>query len=340
MYNQRGFIGLPVLIAILLGIVVLGGGAYYVVQQQTPRQTTSENFDNVQTLPTTNNQTQETQTTVNTPAQTSQNTTNTKPAITVTAWHSDGPATISVSYSNLPKKTSALALCVDNGACTDWVENFTPPSPSGTYTMSVQHGYAESQKGLGAGKYKIVVIGSEFSDQIVASSIFTVSAIQSSQSTSIIPDIIRITSPNGGETLKIGDTVRVSWDAKNVPGKYVGLRLEVWQISGDKPIIDATGQCSNCIEGGMITLSNPVSSDGLANGAGSVDWVVGKKLYPLHTPPGPGNNYVLLAVAERGNTDEEAAECRQKNPNSVMCGKPWTVELGRDYSDRVFSITN
>lgn len=65
MYNQRGFIGLPVLIAILLGIVVLGGGAYFVVQQQTPTQTATENFDNVQTLPTTNNQAQ-TQTNTNT----------------------------------------------------------------------------------------------------------------------------------------------------------------------------------------------------------------------------------------------------------------------------------
>ena len=54
MHNQRGFVGVGVLIAIILGIVVLGGGAYYVVQQQAPTQTASENFDNVQTLPTQN----------------------------------------------------------------------------------------------------------------------------------------------------------------------------------------------------------------------------------------------------------------------------------------------
>ena len=69
MQNQRGFVGFGVLLAILIGIVVLGGGAYYVVQQQAPTQTASDNFDNVQTLPTTNNQ-QQTQTTTNTPAQT------------------------------------------------------------------------------------------------------------------------------------------------------------------------------------------------------------------------------------------------------------------------------
>lgn len=71
MQNQRGFIGLPVLIAILLGIVVLGGGAYYVVQQQTPTQTASDNLDNLQTLPTnttTSNPTPKPQTTSPSPA--------------------------------------------------------------------------------------------------------------------------------------------------------------------------------------------------------------------------------------------------------------------------------
>lgn len=42
---QSGFIGIPIFIAILLGIVMLGGGAYYVVHQQTPTQTTSEKLD-------------------------------------------------------------------------------------------------------------------------------------------------------------------------------------------------------------------------------------------------------------------------------------------------------
>jgi len=36
---QRGFIGLPVLMAILLGLVALGGGAYYVIQQNATPQT-------------------------------------------------------------------------------------------------------------------------------------------------------------------------------------------------------------------------------------------------------------------------------------------------------------
>ena len=68
MKNQRGFIGVGVLIAILVGLAVLGGGAYYVMQQQAPTQTASDNFDNLQQLPTTNNQVQ-TQTTANVPVQ-------------------------------------------------------------------------------------------------------------------------------------------------------------------------------------------------------------------------------------------------------------------------------
>jgi len=49
MHDHRGFIGLPVLLAILLGIVVLGGGAYY-VQQQSASKTESSNLDNLQEL--------------------------------------------------------------------------------------------------------------------------------------------------------------------------------------------------------------------------------------------------------------------------------------------------
>lgn len=39
---NRGFIGLPVLIAIILGIVAVGGGAYFIVHQQQSSQTVSQ----------------------------------------------------------------------------------------------------------------------------------------------------------------------------------------------------------------------------------------------------------------------------------------------------------
>src|SRR3989344_5992638 len=134
--------------------------------------------------------------------------------------------------------------------------------------------------------------------------------------------VIRIIAPNGGEMLEIGDTVRVSWDAQNISTQYAGLRLEVWSISGDRPIIK-DGQCLNCINGGMITLSGVT----LHNGIGSVEWEVGKKRYALHTPPGPGDKYVLMAGAERGNTDEETQACLEENPNSLGCKKGWSVVL-------------
>src|SRR5665213_2128127 len=68
MQTQRGFIGLAALIAIVLGLIVIGGGAYYVMHQQSSSPTPSDNsLDNTQTLPTTNTQSN-TQATNNTPS--------------------------------------------------------------------------------------------------------------------------------------------------------------------------------------------------------------------------------------------------------------------------------
>jgi hypothetical protein len=59
MKTQRGFASAVILIAIVLGLVVPGVGAYYVMQQ-SPSPTPSENnFVDLQTLPTTNTQTQQ-----------------------------------------------------------------------------------------------------------------------------------------------------------------------------------------------------------------------------------------------------------------------------------------
>lgn len=51
MHTQRGFLS-SVLIAILVGLAVLGGGAYYVTQQNTSPETASEDFEDLQQLPT------------------------------------------------------------------------------------------------------------------------------------------------------------------------------------------------------------------------------------------------------------------------------------------------
>lgn len=66
MQLKRGFVGVGVLIAILVGLAVLGGGAYYVVHQQSATQIPADNFNN-EILPTTNIQpSQQTQATANT----------------------------------------------------------------------------------------------------------------------------------------------------------------------------------------------------------------------------------------------------------------------------------
>lgn len=85
MQNQRGFVGFGVLIAVLIGLVVLGGGAYYVVNQQPTSQTATEDFDNLQQLPMTNNQ-EQTQSNTN-PVKTTptQNPTTVAGKITITA---------------------------------------------------------------------------------------------------------------------------------------------------------------------------------------------------------------------------------------------------------------
>ena len=97
MHNQRGFVSAAVLIAILLGLIVVGGGAYFVMQKQTPTQTTSENFDTAQTLPTTNNQ--QTQTTTNTPVQTTPTPVPSKSAVEV----------LSLSYPSLTYRINNVA---------------------------------------------------------------------------------------------------------------------------------------------------------------------------------------------------------------------------------------
>lgn len=100
------------------------------------------------------------------------------PSVSVASVRAEGPASISIVYANLPERTSALAVCVADGPCTEWVQEFDPPSASGTFTMSAQNAFGPtSQKGLAYGEYKIVVIGSEFSDRIAESDIFTVDQV-------------------------------------------------------------------------------------------------------------------------------------------------------------------
>src|SRR3989344_1699951 len=58
MQMQRGFIGVGLLVAIVLGVIVLGGGTYFVMQQNSPSPTLSESES--PTLPSTNTNSQNT----------------------------------------------------------------------------------------------------------------------------------------------------------------------------------------------------------------------------------------------------------------------------------------
>lgn len=102
MHTQRGFIGVGVLIAILVGLAVLGGGTYFVMQQNAQPQTPTYQ-DEINTLPTT-------QTTSNTSGQT-QTAETKKPAVTTVVTYEQ-----SVSYRMYQTDELGIKLRIP----TDW----------------------------------------------------------------------------------------------------------------------------------------------------------------------------------------------------------------------------
>lgn len=88
--KTRGFVSAGFLIAIVLGLVVLGGGAYYVMQTQSPSPTLTEN--NLDTLPTTQSQTN-----TSNPAPTQTNT-NINPTASQNGWKSVASAGLTIEY--------------------------------------------------------------------------------------------------------------------------------------------------------------------------------------------------------------------------------------------------
>ena len=236
MHNQRGFIGVGVLIAILVGLVVLGGGAYFVVQQQAPSQTASDNFDNVQTLPTTNNKTQQTQVsnTQSTPSATTPTPKNTsettvKPKITnikLLSSHSGqsykAGDTITVRWE-APSELSSVVIVlgqsctkgeVADGNCntTDFFKEFGGISNTGEYKLKIPINAPSGNR------YDIFVtdcygmcLGKSYGS--VRSARFSISA----SATFVMPKII-ILSPQVGASLQ-GDTVTIKWRLDN-PGNF------------------------------------------------------------------------------------------------------------------------
>lgn len=137
--------------------------------------------------------------------------------------------------------------------------------------------------------------------------------------------VLRLMSPNGGETFKIGSTVRITWDVKNPPAG-IWLDLELFEISGDKPNIASSGQCLNCTGGGLRSGVQAISP--ITNGVGGIDWAVGKIYAGGYVKP--GSHYILKAnISKTGSS----SECPAKFSGC-------TVDLDVDWSDAAFSLTN
>jgi len=138
---------------------------------------------------------------------------------------------------------------------------------------------------------------------------------------------IRLISPNGGESFKIGNSVQITWKAFNVVDKAAGAQLDVelFEIKGDKPLIDKNNICTNCMGSG---LRSGISAVPLKTGEWSATWVAGKQYSGGSVTP--GNNYVMKATVSKTGSP---SECPATVPTC-------TVELDVGWSDAAFSLTN
>jgi hypothetical protein len=266
MQTQRGFIGVGLLIAIVLGVIVLGGGAYFVMQQNSPLPTPTENnLDNSQILPTnsqqqtqTNQQPTAPKTSVTPPS--AMNTPVALPAqssgrivqiegpfqgvegsLHITAVSPDSPAMITLWYANLPPRASGLMVCTESGACTEWRESLIPSSQEGTHTikMSVQNAFGpNSTKGLSPGRYMVVATGSNFSERITQSNFFSIRDAQKALGPVSCTLDVKTTSGVGNYQgsgvryidIKRGESITVTWNGTNA--NYVVHQEKEVAISG------------------------------------------------------------------------------------------------------------
>ncbi len=136
---------------------------------------------------------------------------------------------------------------------------------------------------------------------------------------------IKIVSPNGGETLKIGRSASLMWESGSFP-MNAQLDAELFEISGDQIVFNDRGACTNCIGGGLrsgISALSPV-----VGGTGTAEWQAGitysgEKLKP-------GSHYVMKVNVSKTGTYENG-ECLAQFPTC-------TVDLGTDWSDGVFTL--
>ncbi|MEI6810558.1 MAG: peptidoglycan-binding domain-containing protein [Candidatus Nomurabacteria bacterium] len=139
---------------------------------------------------------------------------------------------------------------------------------------------------------------------------------------------LKITTPNGGQSIKIGSNYRIFWETQLIP-KNAQLDAEVFEITGDTIVFNKSGGCSNCVGGGLrsgLSAVFPVNE-----GPGSTEWKSAGVTYS-GTKLKAGNHYVIKAVVSKTGTYEKG-EC----PKSYsVC----TIDIATDWSDGVFTLVN
>ncbi len=381
MQNQRGFIGIGVLIAIILGLAVVGGGAYFVVQQKSSPQTATdtENLnvpfvaDN-KVQQQTNNRSSENVTTTNSTLAQWKTYTNSKHGFSIQYpgnrdWVPQELADTAQAFAvfiGLPNRNASnIHLTVSILNKDAYINVSTLVAAKGRSLIDRK----ESRENItinGVPALLVTVAGTTSSDDepakyVTEKSVFIErngkiyaierdsrtdsadfmkfynsfkftspdSSTSASQSISSVPTlntgIINITSPNGGETLRIGDTVRITWEAKNVPSG-AQVDLELFKITSEKTSVSAEGACLNCAGGGLLSGVSAIYP--IANGTGGADWIVGKLYSGGYVSS--GNRYIMKAQISRTGSENEC-------PNP---GHYCTIIAGVDWSDVSFTLVN
>lgn len=259
MQTQRGFVSTGILIAIILAIVVLGGGAYYVMQQQAPTQTASDNFDNAQTLPTTNNPAR---TTVDTSVKTTQtqNTGTQKATATIDknslTTNSVTPTITGTASANIGifiakgkvTVTSPITTDSQNYAWRYWGHLGKCQSTTGDFCgFDILNGrWSTTVFGPGLelkdGVYTVIItdsiIGKDSANVLATGTLTIAGSINNGLSS------ISISSPVAGTSVSQGSSLTISWSSQNAPtGAYVQLSLvPVSGSSGDYAAISTAGE--------------------------------------------------------------------------------------------------
>lgn len=123
------------------------------------------------------------------------------------------------------------------------------------------------------------------------------------------PQLVRIVTPNGNETLRIGETYQVSWTGPDIIPSSYRLQMALWGTTGGEIILPSNG----------TTVAQNKTY------AWKIDSVVSYPAEaPVSTPIIPGS-YKLKLVLYDG-------------PRCIFCPPPYPTAIGEDESDTTFRI--